>query len=228
MSNMPPKCFYSLPCESMHNTHRTMSHFHSALKQTHICHLIRFPFFASKSPSPCLSSSRLSSNLSFWQRTEDESVFLFIRLKKKKKGPWEAQRCPCEKSPASYLHMCAICLRAVCVRVRASLIHWARSLCLAASSHAPPKPPPPTHTHTQTNTQRGKSFLTFMVLMGVGGRWRREANRGEREHKEKAWLVCEFSTCNLSYSELSCSLLFGSHRLMPGVCLNKSTTQPSR
>lgn len=58
----------------------------------------------------------------------------------------------------------------------------------------------------------------------------READRGERreggggrKHKEKAWLVCEFNTCNLSYSELSCSLLFGSNRLMPRVRLNKST-----
>lgn len=39
--------------------------------------------------------------------------------------------------------------------------------------------------------------------------------------------MCEFSTCNLSYGELSCSLLFGSNRLMPGVCLNKSTMRSS-
>lgn len=39
--------------------------------------------------------------------------------------------------------------------------------------------------------------------------------------------MCGFSTCNLSYGELSCSLLFGSNRLMPRARLNKSFMRSS-
>lgn len=39
--------------------------------------------------------------------------------------------------------------------------------------------------------------------------------------------MCGFSTRNLSYGELSCSLLFGSNRLMPRVRLNKSFMRSS-
>lgn len=94
----------------------------------------------------------------------------------------------------------------------------------------------PTNTNTNGNSWTvvekkvllpGQSWLVWMTGRHGRGRGSEEKGERKRKHKEKAWLVCGFSTCNLSYGELSCSLLFGSNRLMPRVRLNKSFMRSS-
>lgn len=124
--------------------------------------------------------------------------------------------------------MWAICLRAVFAFGHHWYAQHVRCATLPVLTPHPTLPRTFTH-HAQTQACKKKcgkfSYLDGEDRLG----WWAAQGGGERgrKHKEKAWLVCEFSTCNLSYSELSCSLLFGSNRLMPGVRLNKSTMHSS-
>lgn len=123
------------------------------------------------------------------------------------------------------VYTCVLYVRELFVCLCASFICWTSSALPPCQFSRPTQPPTHLHnTHTKLRRNRGKKFS----YLDGGDRCGWRAVQGSRErrgrkHKEKAWLVCEFSTCNLSYSELSCFLLFGSNRLMPGVCLNKST-----
>lgn len=191
--------------------------------QVSICLLeffIQFPFFY------CSFLHYISAdNLSFWQATEEEeSVSLFSQLKAvHKAGPLTAI--------LPLIYTWAICLRAACVQ-NSGIVNMLGMFPLPPCQFSRPTQPP-THLHAMHTQAHKEKEKKFSYLDGVdrcgwravqGGRERREKRRGwgGRKHKEKAWLVCEFNTCNLSYSELSCSLLFGSNRLMPRVRLNKS------
>lgn len=178
----------------------------------------------------------------------DESSLLFVLKEDSERH--ERQPWPSDGIPASYLHMCSICLGScLCVCVHSSIVYMPgtfRSFAtLPVLTPHPTLPSAPIRRPTNTNTNTNgcswtvvekKSSLTWTELIGVddgasreGGRWGGSEENGERKrkHKEKAWLVCRFSTCNLSYGELSCSLLFGSNRLMPRVRLNKSFMRSS-
>lgn len=192
-----------------------------------------FPLY---SVSFCLQESFSFSVLYFF--TVEQIISLFGKQQRMKLSLfsqsqsrlWEAWRWPIDRNSASNLHMCAIRLRAVYVCIQASLICRACWRCHPASSHAPPNPPTHIYTpHTSSQEEEDKVLLPVLCWSGwmAAAQGGREQGKRGIKHKEKAWLVCEFSTCNLSYGELSCSLLFGSNRLMPGVCLNKSTMHSS-
>lgn len=187
--------------------------------------ILSFSFLPKPSSSHCSSLRYISAdNLAFWQTTEEEeeeeSVSLCGQLKAlRDAGPRTGIL------PLTYTRV--IRLRAACVQ-NSGVVNMPGMFALPPCQFSRPTQPPPhiytpcTHTSSQGEGEKKFSYLDGADRCG----WR--AARGGREkggggHKEKAWLVCEFNTCNLSYSKLSCSLLFSSNRLMPGVRLNKST-----
>lgn len=178
---------------------------------------------------------------------KDESSLLFVLKEDSERH--ERQPWPSDGIPASYLHMCSICLASclcvcVCACVRASFICQACPVALPPcqfSCPTQPFPPAPIrrprkHKRKQELINRGRrKMFSYLDRVDWCGWWGVTGGRGgseekgerKRKHKEKAWLVCGFGTCNLSYGELSCSLLFGSNRLMPRVRLNKSFMRSS-
>lgn len=122
----------------------------------------------------------------------DESVFLFGRLKE---GD-ERLNCGPLTGTLPLIYTCVLHVWEPFVRGLMDVIDMPSTLAVPPRQFSRPTPTPPVHTdtprrHTPAHKEkRGKSSLTWTVLIGADDGRRREARReGEREgekHKEKA------------------------------------------